>query len=128
LQYDPVVVVIFLGGNDVLQHVSSDETFANVEAIVAGIRAYGAGVVLVGVSGGFEVGRYKKAYERIAKEYGAWYEPNVLQGLVGFNEYMSDAVHPNDAGYAKVVERIEPRVREVLAGVWKQEFSMPAIE
>lgn len=114
LAVDPKVVVILLGGNDALRRTTVEETFSNLKSIIQKLHTHGAGVVLVGAPGGLYGSRYNKEYERLAREEGALYVSNILKGLIGKQEYMADSIHPNDAGYRKATDRIEPEVRALL--------------
>jgi len=109
LQEKPSLVIVFLGGNDVLQGVSSDQTLMNISQIVSLIRASGAKVLLLGLGPiGPESAHISSGLERIAKENSARYIPDVLSGIEGNPSFMSDEVHPNDAGYAIIAERVRP--------------------
>jgi len=116
LQSDPRVVIILLGGNDAIHQVPATETFANLEQIVSKITTSGAGVVLVGEPGGLYGSQYETKYEELAEKYQTFYIPNILSGLIGHPEYMSDYIHPNAAGYAIAAERILPVVQDALSG------------
>lgn len=116
LAADPRVVVLLLGGNDAIRRLPIEDTFTNLANIIRQIQASGAAVVLVGEPGGFYGSRYEDEYERLAKEYRTFYVPNILSGLIGKTEYMSDYIHPNDAGYAKATERILPVVEAAMQG------------
>ncbi|MEY4602501.1 MAG: hypothetical protein RL292_442 [Candidatus Parcubacteria bacterium] len=74
----------------------------------------GAVVVLLGIQGGLLSDPYESEFENLAKAQGTAYVSNVLEGLFGNSRYMADGVHPNDAGYAKIVERIYPELKKVL--------------
>jgi acyl-CoA thioesterase-1 len=111
---DPRVVVVILGGNDTLQRVPVVNTFANLASIIERIQEMGAAVVLVGAPGGLYGKQYDKEYARLAKEYRTFYVPNILSGLIGRPEYMSDYIHPNDVGYAIAADRILPEVERAL--------------
>ncbi len=111
LDQNPRIVLVLFGGNDFLQKIPMSTTFKNIDDIVVEIQKSGAVVVLLGVQGGILTDPYKDEFKKIAKNRGALYVPNVLKGLVGNNEFMSDTVHPNDKGYAKIVERILPVLR-----------------
>jgi lysophospholipase L1-like esterase len=113
---DPKLVIVILGGNDVLRQEPVLQTFENLRYIIEHLQAVGAAVVLVGVPGGLLADRYDQGFQDLARTYGVAYVPNVLRGIIGHAEYMSDAVHPNDAGYRKMAARILPVVQEVLAG------------
>ena len=107
-------MLVLLGGNDYLQKVPKEETFKNLETIVSRIQNTGAVVVLLGIQGGVFTDPYNTEFESLAQKKGAVYVSNVLEGLVGNSRYMSDAIHPNDVGYSKIVDRIYPEVKKVL--------------
>lgn len=114
LQRNPRVVIVLLGGNDFLRQVPRDDTFDNLQTIVTRIRERGAAVVLVGVSLGLVRDNYGSQYEALAQQTGAAFVPDVLDGIYGHADRMSDQIHPNDRGYALVAERIEPAVRGLI--------------
>jgi lysophospholipase L1-like esterase len=57
---------------------------------------------------------YGSQYEALAQQTGAAFVPDVLDGIYGHADRMSDQIHPNDRGYAIVAERIEPAVRGLI--------------
>jgi acyl-CoA thioesterase-1 len=114
LSRDPRVVVVLLGGNDFLRRVPTEQTFANLDAIVGRIRARGAAVVVVGLSLGILTDGYGDRYEDLARRQSAGLVPDVLDGIIGRPELMADQIHPNDRGYALMADRIEPVLREIV--------------
>lgn len=114
LKQDPRVVIVLLGGNDFLRRVPRERTFENLETIVTRIRQRGAAVVLIGVSLGVLTDGYGDQYEALAQRTSAAYVPDVLDGIYGHADRMSDQIHPNDRGYAMVAARVEPAVRNLL--------------
>lgn len=106
LAKDPGVVLVLLGGNDYLRKVPAEETFSNLRMIVTELQQGGAMVVLLGVRGGLLNDRYDSAFAALAADTGVIYVPDVLEGLFGTTEFMADAVHPNDAGYAQIAARV----------------------
>ena len=114
LSRNPRVVIVLLGGNDFLRRVPTAETFHNLSTIVDRIRSRGAAVVLVGVSVGLLSDSYGDEYEQLARRASAGLVPDVLDGILGRGDRMSDAIHPNDEGYRVMAERIEPAVRALL--------------
>jgi len=113
LRHDPDVVIVLLGGNDYLRRVPKAETFENISTIVEKIQEKGAVVVLLGVRGGVLQDNFDTEYGRIAKKYNTFYVENVLQGLLGHPEYMFDGIHPNNAGYKKIAERVTEVMRKI---------------
>jgi acyl-CoA thioesterase I len=111
---DPKVVIVLLGGNDYLRQVPTEQTFANLEKIVDRIRRRGAAVILVGVSVGLLSDPYASEYTAVARRHAAGFVPDILDGILGNNDLMSDSIHPNDRGYAIMAERLDAAVREMV--------------
>jgi acyl-CoA thioesterase I len=114
LALNPKVALVLLGGNDFLRRVPKAETFANIDEIVEKLQGSGAIVIILGVQGGIFSDGYKNEFKKIAEDRGALYVPNVLKGVIGQGELMDDAIHPNDAGYKKIAEKIYPVLRRAL--------------
>lgn len=114
LSRDPKVVIVLLGGNDFLRHVPREETFNNLSTIVDRIRQRGAAVVLVGISVGVFVDPYGDGFEDLARRGSAALVPDILADIVGRGNLMSDAIHPNDRGYAIMADRVEPVLRRLI--------------
>lgn len=106
----PKLVMVLLGGNDFLRRVPRTTVFENLGTIIGKIQARGAIVVLLGVQGGVLGDSYEQEYERLAETYKTAYVSNVLEGIIGHSDLMSDPIHPNDAGYARIAERAYPVV------------------
>lgn len=106
--YDPKVVLVLLGGNDHLRQVPIQTTFENLSKIIEHIHARGAVVLLLGVKGSLLGDQFAPEFEALQKKYGTAYVPNVLDGLFGDATRMADSVHPNDAGYKIIADRVFP--------------------
>lgn len=105
---NPGIAIIILGGNDFLRKIPREETLLNLEKIITSFQDNGAAVVLVGVRSGLIGDGRGEDYSSIAEKTEAYYVPDILSGLFGDSRYMSDAVHPNDTGYALIEERFYP--------------------
>jgi acyl-CoA thioesterase-1 len=116
LSRNPKVVIVLLGGNDFLRRVPVEETFAHLQTIVERIRSRGAAVVLAGVSVGLLSDPYAGEYDALARRTAAGLVPDILDGIIGHRERMSDSIHPNDQGYRMIAERLEPVLRELVGG------------
>ncbi len=110
----PKVVLVLLGGNDFLRKIPKAETFKNIDDVVFKIQQSGAVVILLGVRGGILTDQYEEQFENIADNRGALYVKDVLDGIITNQKYMSDAIHPNDAGYKKIAEKVEPALKKAL--------------
>ena len=116
LARDADIVIVFLGGNDLLQGVPVQQRIANITAIVQQIRSDGAAVVLVGVGSGV-IDPFEGALPGIASQTSSTLVPAVLDGIFGVPSLMADLIHPNNAGHAIIADRIEPALRAALAAV-----------
>ena len=114
LSRSPRVVIVVLGGNDVLRRIRHEETFANLDAIAGRIRSRGAAVILVGLSVGVFTDAYGRGYEDLARRTSSGLVPDVLAGILGHPDLMADQIHPNDRGYRMMADRIEPVLRDLL--------------
>ena len=115
LSKNPRIVIVLLGGNDYLRGVSIEQTFANLGKIIGALQENGATVLLLGVRGGVFADPFAEEFEELASVYKTGLVPDVLDGLLGRDSYMSDAVHPNDAGYQEIANRVEPILRKLLS-------------
>lgn len=111
---DPGLVIILLGGNDFIKQIPLDETFKNFSIMIDRIKTHGAGVLLIGIRGGIFGDPFKERFEQLAKEKGIVFIPNILDGVIGNPELMSDPIHPNDDGYAKMAKRVAPVVLKLI--------------
>lgn len=117
LIFKPNIVIVFLGGNDVLQQIPSTETFGNLKRIIGEIQASGAVVILIGVPSGLMGDKNADEFKTLADKTGSLYVENALQGIIGNPKLLFDEVHPNDAGYMRVADKIAPILEGlVLAG------------
>ena len=115
LTHDPQVVLVLLGGNDVLQGVHKTNTVGNVRTIVSRIEENGSVVILIGVQGGVFTDALADDFRAIASEMRAAYVPNILRGIIGNPFLSSGAVHPNAEGYRIMAERILPVLQKLYA-------------
>ena len=113
---NPSVVLLCFGGNDVLQSVPRNQMFANIGAMIDRLDARGTFVVLIGIRGPSIVGDANaKGFKQLAQQKKVKHVPNILDGILSQPSLMSDYVHPNDAGYEKIAERLEKELRPLLA-------------
>ncbi len=114
LNREPKITILLLGGNDFLRKVPREETFSNLRTIISKLQERGSIVVLLGVRGGLLSDSADGYYKDLAEETGSAYVEDILDGLFGDARYMSDSIHPNDAGYLKIAERLYPVLRNLL--------------
>ncbi len=107
VRLQPRVVLLCLGGNDALQQLPLDKTFANISTIIDRLQQNGSFVVLIGIRSASISDRYSSPFKKLAKEKHVLFVPNILSGILGTPHLMSDYVHPNEEGYNAIAERLE---------------------
>ena len=99
LAYEPEVVLITLGGNDLKNRLGENVVRANLVKIIKSIHSSGAMVVLGGIDIPIYGGGFAEMYESVARETGVLLVPNIFKGMFGKSHLMSDPIHPNNDGY-----------------------------
>lgn len=110
----PRLALVLLGGNDFLQKVPREETFANLEKIISGFQSDGAAVVLIGVRSGIIGGGADDEFGALAEKTDSLYIEDILRGVFADQLLMSDAIHPNDRGYEKIAARILEEIEPII--------------
>jgi lysophospholipase L1-like esterase len=112
--YNPKIVLLLFGGNDYLHSIPISDTEKNLSLMIENIQARGAIVILLGVRGGIFFDNFGSMFRRLRDKYHVVYVSDVLTGLYGNNNFMSDVVHPNNEGYKVIAERVYPVLKSVL--------------
>jgi acyl-CoA thioesterase-1 len=110
----PRVVLVCFGGNDSLGGEPISRTIGNLAQIMDRLRAEGSFIVLIGIRSASLRDKNEPHFRNLARDKNALYVPDMLQGLAFKPIYMSDAIHPNDAGYARIAERVEKALQPFL--------------
>jgi len=117
---ETAVVVIALGGNDLLRGFDPKTTRANLEKIIVRTKQRHMGVVLCGLKAPPQIGAgYAKDFNAVfpslaAEQHVALY-PDLFAG-VGRNPALlqPDGIHPNARGVQIIAGRLAPVVAKVL--------------
>ncbi len=105
LSRSPRIVLITLGGNDLKNRIPQATAFENLKRIVEKIQDAGALVVVGGMDLPVFGRGFGKGYQNVAAQTGAILIPDILEGIFGNRQLMSDAIHPNDDGYELMARR-----------------------
>jgi acyl-CoA thioesterase-1 len=114
LAADPWLVIVELGGNDLLRGAPPAAVEPELRTIVEGVLAAGAVPMLVAVSAPLvEHGRaYGAMYRRLGEDYGVPVVADALPDILTDPRLKSDTIHPHGAGYerpaAEVADAVEP--------------------
>jgi len=110
--HGPKIVLLCLGGNDMLRRIDDGRIAANLRQMIAAARQRGAAVVLLGVPRPVLFGGAAGFYGEIAKDAALVYEGEVLNEVLRDPALKSDPIHPNALGYRRIAERIGALLKE----------------
>lgn len=116
----PDLIIVCLGGNDMLRGLSPDETRNNLKAIMDELSRRDIDIVLAGMVAAPNMGRdYARAFNPIYSDLGQRYHapvyPFVLDGVIGDQTLLlDDGIHPNAKGIERIVAGIVPTVAKAL--------------
>ncbi|KVW99648.1 arylesterase [Thiobacillus denitrificans] len=105
-EHQPRLVLLCLGGNDMLRQHPAAATENNLRLLVRTIRASGASVVLIGVPEPKLFGGAPDFYARVAEDMQLPLEQDIFNNVLKDNRLKSDSIHANAAGYRVVAERL----------------------
>lgn len=112
-QYDPDVVMLALGGNDMLRGLPPAITRENVDAMLAELTSKpGRKVILSAVVAPDNLGAayrddFNRIYPELAKKYGVRLYPFLLEGVYGKAGMMqADGVHPTSQGVQTIADAL----------------------
>jgi acyl-CoA thioesterase-1 len=120
LKRKPDLVILQLGGNDMLRGLSPAQTRANLDAMLAEFGKRGIPVILAGMRAPPNMGRdyqrqFDAIYPALAKKHGARLYPFFLEGIITNRSLLlPDGIHPNAAGTRIMARRVGPLVRDML--------------
>lgn len=118
-QHAPVLVLVALGGNDMLRHQPPQETVANLEQIIALIRAHGAKPVLLATPNPSLMGavfRHLSAaefYREVAEAQNVPLIEDAIPEVLSDPQFKGDPLHPNAAGHALLAGKIFDALRSI---------------
>jgi acyl-CoA thioesterase I len=108
----PKLVLLCLGGNDMLRHLDASATESNLRRIIQSIRATGASVVLIGVPAPRLFSGPPALYEELADEFDLPYEGEIFEEVLKNPRLKADPIHANAEGYRKVAERLAELLKQ----------------
>lgn len=117
------IAVVELGANDMLNGHDPKMARANLDQILTTLKQKGVRPVLTAMVSSANHGQaYKKEFDSIYPDLAAKHEaplvPFILEGVWGSPALLiSDGVHPNAAGVAKIVKKIAPFVERTLVSM-----------
>ncbi|MGE0557650.1 MAG: arylesterase [Burkholderiales bacterium] len=111
-EHQPRLVIVCLGGNDMLRKRPQEGVETNLRQILSTIKSRGIDAVLVGVPAPGLITSAPKFYAKLAQEFGIPYEEEVVTSVLYKPELKSDPIHPNAEGYRRIAEAIAKLLRK----------------
>lgn len=105
-EHRPALMIVCLGGNDMLGKRLDSEIQANLREIIKTLRARGISVMLVGVPRPALITQAAPFYAELAREFDIPYEGAIVTDVLYQRDLRSDPIHPNARGYRKMAEAI----------------------
>ena len=115
-EHATALVIVELGGNDLLRRVPEAQIVANLEAMIDTARARGARVVLVAAPKPTALGAVTSLapagfYREVARRRGALLVEMALPSVLSDEKLRQDPIHPNLAGHDALAQRAVDELR-----------------
>ena len=116
----PDLVLLELGGNDLLRGLPPEQTRANLAAMLTELKKRGIPVVLMSLQAPPNYGakwqkQFDAIYPDLAREYGATLVPFVTEGVFTDPKLIqADRIHPTREGVGALVEATDDAVAKAL--------------
>ncbi|BCB28013.1 arylesterase [Sulfurimicrobium lacus] len=118
-EHKPVLVLVTLGGNDMLRRLPREETVANLEKILAQIKAHGAKAVLLATpkpsaaAAAFRSLSAADFYQEVADAQHVPLIEDAVADVLSDPQMKGDSLHPNAAGHKILSEKIFDALKSV---------------
>lgn len=111
-EYQPELMILMHGGNDILRKLPVEQTRANLKAMIDAARQRNIQVLMLGVPS-FSLLQLRSAefYAELAETEVVVSDLESLPEILSHNELKADTVHPNDKGYRQLAEHIAELLR-----------------
>jgi acyl-CoA thioesterase-1 len=122
-------VILELGANDALRGIDPVRTRTNLDKILTRLRARNIEVLVAGMLAPKNWGKAYEAsfgpiYSELAAKHAALLYPFFLDGVALHAELnLSDGMHPTGKGVDLIVERMMPKIEELIARVKERRAS-----
>jgi acyl-CoA hydrolase len=110
----PWLVIVELGGNDILHRRPLADLERDLRSIVERLLAARVLVVLVGVRPPYIGGAYEDLFADLATKYDLPLVADALADILADPRLKADGVHPNAAGHERLAEAVAAQVAKLI--------------
>lgn len=111
-EHRPQLVILCIGGNDMLKRLSMAEARANMRTMIRVLKDAGIDVALIGVPQPAFLSSPPEFYAELAREFAIPYEREILKTVLYTAEMKADPIHPNARGYRQIAQAVAALLRE----------------
>lgn len=118
-EHKPVLVLVTLGGNDMLRHVPQEETIANLGQILVQIKTHGTKTVLLAIpkpsaaAAAFRSLSAADFYQQVADAHHVPLIEDALADVLSDPQMKGDSLHPNAAGHQLLSEKLFDALKSI---------------
>lgn len=118
-EHKPVLVLVAVGGNDMLRHLPQQETVANLGKIIALIKIHGAKPVLLATPNPSLMGAVFQTlsaadfYQKVADAQQVPLIEDAIADVISDPQLKGDPLHPNAAGHALLSKKIYDSLKSI---------------
>lgn len=111
LTHNPQMVIVTQRNNDCKKNISKQETLKNLDTMIDKIQRHGAIAVLITFEPSDMKCSYTNDFKKLMRRRRALLIENVLNDVKLNPQYMHDHIHPNNAGYLLLAERVYKSIK-----------------
>ncbi|MBY5992606.1 GDSL-type esterase/lipase family protein [Ferrimonas balearica] len=112
LEASPELMLLLLGGNDILRNRAPAQIKANLAAMIEQAHGLGVEVVLIAVPEKKLFSDAAPLYRELAEEYSLLLVDDLLASLLRTPAYKSDPIHLNAEGYRVMAAELDALLRD----------------
>ena len=105
-QYNPKLIILLEGGNDILQNLSFSEAKNNLSLMLLEAKSRNISILLIGVPEKNLFSSAAPIYAELANEHDVIFAKDLMSKLLKSPSLKSDSIHLNAKGYRKMAEEI----------------------
>ncbi|ACV27797.1 arylesterase [Kangiella koreensis] len=112
MQYNPELVILLEGGNDILRNHNQNQTKQNLAQMIDIAKQNNVQVLLMGVPEKNLFSSVAGFYDELAEEHQVAYMRGEVSDLLKTKKYKSDQIHLNAQGYRVLAEKIAETLKD----------------